>query len=139
MTQGTIDQAMRLAIQHHQAGRTAEAEKLYRQVLTEQPNHADALHLLGIITQQPDLIHRAVAINPTVADYHNNLATVLRDKGLRDESIAALREAVRLKADYTDAQYNLGVALGEKGSLDEAITAYRHVIRLNPNFAEAHN
>ena len=146
MTQVTIEQAMRLALQHHQAGRIAEAEKIYRQVLTQKPNHADALHLLGVIAHQTGdldtgikLIQQAITINPTIADYHNNFATVLRDKGLRNESITALREAVRLKPDYADAFYNLAVALREKGSLDEAIGSFRQSIRLKPDFVEAYN
>ena len=48
----TIPQALQLAVQHHQAGRLAEAELLYRQILAAQPNHADALHLLGVMAQQ---------------------------------------------------------------------------------------
>ena len=39
-------------LKHHQAGRLVEAEACYRRVLAAQPDHADALHLLGIIAQQ---------------------------------------------------------------------------------------
>ena len=41
----TIFQAMAIAVGHHQAGRLAAAEQLYRQVLAVNPHHADALHL----------------------------------------------------------------------------------------------
>ena len=44
------------------------------------PDHADALHLLGVLAFQTghigaaiDLIGRAIAINPAVAEYHSNL------------------------------------------------------------------
>jgi Flp pilus assembly protein TadD len=36
----------------HQVGRLAEAEKIYGQILKVQPNHADSLHLLGVIYSQ---------------------------------------------------------------------------------------
>ena len=34
---------------HHQAGRLAQAETFYRETLALQDDHADALHLLGVI------------------------------------------------------------------------------------------
>jgi len=71
MAQLTIQQAFDLALQHHQAGRLHEAEQLYRQVLAQQPNHAKALHLLGVLAGQVgrndvavDLIRRAIAFRP---------------------------------------------------------------------------
>jgi Flp pilus assembly protein TadD len=146
MSQGSIEQAMQLAIQNHQAGRLAEAEKIYRQVLTRQPGNPNALHLLGVIAAQLrqsdaaiDLIRRAITINPGAADYHNNLANALRDKGLLDEAAAAYRQAIRLKPNYVVAYNNLGNALCDLGQLDEGITVYHHALGLEPGHAGVHN
>ena len=75
MPEVTIQQTFEAAIGHHRAGRLAEAERLYRQILSQQPGHADALHLLGVIAQQVgqydvavELIGRAVAVQPTYAE-----------------------------------------------------------------------
>ena len=146
MTQLTIDQAMQLAVQNHQAGRLAEAEEIYRRVLTQRPNHPEALHLLGVIAHQSgrldagiELIQRAIAINPDGAQYYNNLGNVLRDKGLSSEAVAVYRNAVRLKPDYPEAHYNLGVALRDRGLTDEAIAAFRNALSFGPEMAEVHN
>src|SRR5258707_7995881 len=48
----TIDEAFASAVEHHQAGRLREAEALYRQVVANAPNHADASHLLGVVAYQ---------------------------------------------------------------------------------------
>ena len=40
------------AIAHHQAGRLAEAEALYRKVLATTPDHPSALHMLGVLAAQ---------------------------------------------------------------------------------------
>jgi tetratricopeptide (TPR) repeat protein len=133
-------------MRHHQAGRLREAEQLYRQILAQQPNHADALNLLGMLAGQtgrldaaPNLIRRAIAICSTNVSYYNNLGNALVDAGQLDEAIAVYRQAMVLSPQFASAHYNMGVALERKRQLDEAIAAYRQAIRLQPDFAEAHN
>ncbi len=47
-----IFDALRHATASHQAGRLDEAERLYREVLRADPDQADALQLLGVLTAQ---------------------------------------------------------------------------------------
>ncbi len=61
MSQLTLDNAMQVAMRHHQSGQLAQAEQIYRQVLSQNPNHAGALHLLGVVAAQTG--HRDVAEN----------------------------------------------------------------------------
>ena len=79
----TVDEAFNLAAQHHQAGQLTESETLCRQILAVQPDHANAMHLLGILAHQTErselaaeLIGGAVRIQP-VADFYLNLGLVL--------------------------------------------------------------
>ncbi|MBE0475148.1 tetratricopeptide repeat protein, partial [Rhodoferax sp.] len=44
--------ALQAAVQYHQNGQLAQAQALYRQILQANPNHPDALHLLGLIEHQ---------------------------------------------------------------------------------------
>ena len=48
----TPSDALTIAVQHHQAGRLGKAEQIYRQILAADPDHADALHLLGVVAQE---------------------------------------------------------------------------------------
>ena len=141
----TIPQALELALQRHQAGRLAEAEEIYRQILAAQPNQADALHLLGVIAQQVGrhevavkLICQSIALHPDNPAAHGNLGAAYRTMGRLDEAIAACRRALALKSDFPEAHNNLGIALREQGQLDEAITAYRSALQLKPDYPEAH-
>lgn len=145
MPQITIEQAFQLAAQHHQAGRLAEAETIYRQILQQAPNHANALHLLGVLASQTDrtamaieLISRAVDLAPDIAEYHCNLGEICRRAGQLDRAIAHGQAAIRLRPEFAVARCNLGVALKDNGRLDESIAAQRRAIELSPELALAY-
>ncbi len=141
-----MDDLFKGAVRLHQAGRLAQADAAYRQVLQQNPRHADALHMLGVLAAQAnrrdialDLIRQAIAIRPGFADAQNNLGNVLKELGRTDEAIAAYREAIRIKPNYSSAHSNLGNALRDKGLLEEAVAAYRQAIIHQPKNAEAYN
>jgi predicted O-linked N-acetylglucosamine transferase (SPINDLY family)/glycosyltransferase involved in cell wall biosynthesis len=146
MVQLTLQQAFDLAVQHHGAGRLTEAEQLYRQILTQQPDHPETLQLLGVIAHQVgrnddalELIHRAIALRPESADAHSNLGSVFKATGRLDEAIAAYRQAITLDPCVPAAHRNLGNSLCEKGRLDEGIAAFREALKLRPDYADVHN
>jgi Flp pilus assembly protein TadD len=140
----TLEQAMQLASQHHQARRLAEAEQIYRQILEQVPDHSDALRLLGAVVGQAgkvdaaiELLGKAIQLHPDDAQAHNNLGFYLKEKGRLEEAMAAFRRAIELKPEDFQAHYNLGNALKEMGRLDEAIAAYERAIQCDPDSAEA--
>jgi tetratricopeptide (TPR) repeat protein len=145
-TSSDVANWIQAAVQHHQAGRMHEAEEHYRHVLTLYPDHADALHLLGVIAHQTrqyqsavELINRAITVNANVAVYHSNLGNALEQLGCLNEAVACYREAIKLNPDFGFAHYNLGNVLRASGRLDEAIASFRSAIDLQPEFPEAHN
>jgi predicted O-linked N-acetylglucosamine transferase (SPINDLY family) len=139
MAQITIEQAMQVALAHHQANRLAEAEAIYREVLSQVPDHGGALHLLGVLAGQVgrpaaaiELIARAIAVNPVVPNYHSNLGEFHRRMGQVDQAIACFHHALALDPFHADAHGNLGLALHEKNRLDEAVAAYTRALALDP-------
>jgi predicted O-linked N-acetylglucosamine transferase (SPINDLY family) len=133
-------------VQHHRAGRLAEAEACYRRVLTAQPNNVDALSNLGVALKDQGRLDDAIAayrqaigIKPDYAEAHSNLGNALRDRGELEEAVTAYREAIRVKPDYAEAHSNLGNALTELGKLNEAASACRQAIGIEPNYAAAHS
>ncbi len=89
-----VNQAFDKALGLHKAGRPAEAEPLYRQILAVQPTHVDSLHLLGVAAyhvgrnvEALNLISKAIALNDRVADYHCNMGLVLSALGQRNEGV----------------------------------------------------
>ena len=139
-------ETFRRAIEHHRAGRLQQAEAEYRRVLAAVPEHADSLHLLGIIATQSgrsdaaiQLIGTAIRIQPFVPDYHNNLGLALSALDRLTEAEASYRDAIRLKPDFAEARNNLGNALKDLRRPDEAERYYRAALKLRPDYAAAHN
>jgi protein O-GlcNAc transferase len=145
MPQLTIQQAFELALRHHQADQLQQAEQIYRQILAQQPKHAEALHLLGVIAYQGgrydlavDLILQAIALNPAYPEAYSNLGVALKDQGQLDAALAAYRQAIALQPSYPEAHYNLGVVLRDMGQPDAAIAAFRQALVLQPNYSQAY-
>lgn len=146
MAQLTIQQAFERALRLHQSGQQPEAEQLYRQILVLQPDHAGALHYLGVLAHQQgrndvaiDLIRRAIALSPHLSEAHNNLGLALKEIGRVDDAVAAFRRALALRPNYPSAFCNLGIALQCQGQVSEAISAFGCAVALQPNYAEAYN
>ena len=142
----TISQALAIAVEHHQAGRLQAAERIYEQILQADPDQPDAIHLLGVMALQVgkhDLavqyLQRAIALNGSVAAFHNNLAEAYLALRRIPEAVGCYRRALELKPDYAEAHYNLGNTLKEQGQSDEAVACFRRALELNPDFAAAHN
>ena len=140
-----IQVTLQSAIARHQAGQFAEAETLYRQILSRAPRHPDALHFLGLLAHHRgqhdvavDLISQALREAPGHAPCHCNLGSALQALGRIDEAIASYRHALTLQRDFAEAHLNLGNALQVKGLPDEAIASYRRALRHRPQYAEAY-
>jgi predicted O-linked N-acetylglucosamine transferase (SPINDLY family) len=141
----SVDQAFALALQHHRAGRLAEAERGYREILQRQPEHADSLHLLGVIALQAGqlqialaLVQRAVALRPDAAVCRNNLGQVLQRLERDDEAARCYEAAIQLDPGYAEAHNNLGIVRARQDRLTDAEALYRKAIELDPEYAEPH-
>jgi 2-polyprenyl-3-methyl-5-hydroxy-6-metoxy-1,4-benzoquinol methylase/Tfp pilus assembly protein PilF len=115
---------------HHQSGRLHEAEIGYRDVLSRNPRHSDALSHLGMLAYQSghkdsgiDLLERAIASDKRNPSTYYNLANMVADAGRYEDAIKLNRKAIALKPDYVDAHCNLGALLSLCGQPDEALAA----------------
>lgn len=134
------------AIAHHRAGRLSQAEICYQKILTQDPTHADALHLLGVVSYQQarydralDCITRAIQRDATKPLYFYNQGLVHQKLNQLHEAERSYRQALSLKGDYVEALGNLGNVLREKGELDEACAAYEQVLTIKPDHPEGYN
>jgi tetratricopeptide (TPR) repeat protein len=141
-----MSHALTQAFALHQSGQLASAADLYRAVLTDDPNNADALHLLGVVHHQQgdhsratELIGRAVVVRPSIPGFHVNLAEAYRALGQLERAAGCCRTALRLWPDYPEAHGNLGLALLGLRRHQEAITHFHRALELRPDTAVVHS
>lgn len=110
MTTVTIDEALKIALEHHNAGRLGDAEAVYARILEAQPRNASALYLLGRL--------RAAQGQPEAA-------------------AALLAQAVDAKPDFVDALLSLSTVFKELGRASEALTACQRALLHDPKNLQA--
>jgi protein O-GlcNAc transferase len=143
-----VDTLFAEAMAAHRAGRLAEAQQLYADILAVQPAHFDARHLAGVAAMQQGDLVRAVAMigdaiaadpdNPTFADATNNLAVALKGQGRTAEAIAAYGRVIALRPTHVEALYNRGNLRRDMGLGKPALADYDAALAIQPDNAEAH-
>jgi len=133
------------AVALHQKGRLVEAATLYRQVLSKNPQQADALHLLGVVELQTnnaaaavELISRAIKLQPRNAAFHANLGFALEKLRRLDDAIASYDRALEIKPD-ADQFYRRGNILHQLKRFADSLDSYDRALSLKPNYVEALN
>ncbi|UBF23639.1 tetratricopeptide repeat protein [Kovacikia minuta CCNUW1] len=148
LTQFNIPEALTIATAHHQAGRLAQAEQIYRQVLQHNPQQVEALNLLGVIACQHgkleegiSLYRQALALQPAYTGARENLCLALwkQGKSLIEEATSAYSQIVTFEPNNIQAFNNLGLILQDQNKLDEAIAYYQQALATAPNHPDLLN
>ena len=141
-----LAETMQRGITLHQKGQLEEASHIYQQVISHNPQHFDALKMLGVLAYQRgenqlaiELISQSITINPNYADAHYNLGVALQERGELEQAIQSYRRALAINPDVVDPHINMGNVLKEQGKLEQAISCYQQAIQVNPNHADAYN
>jgi len=140
-----IEAFFRQGQQLHMAGRLAEAEQVYRQVIAAMPRHAEVLYALGALALQAGrpldaetLLSQAIGLKPA-ADFQLTRAHALLALKRPDDAAQAVRLVLRARPASAEAHQVLGHALSDGGQAEAAIDAYRTALRLKPGLPDIHN
>ncbi len=133
------DESLRVAEQLQSEGKLEQAEILLNQIIANNPSHADALHLLGIIAYQVgkiplaiQLIEQAIQSNAHVARFHSNLGEMHRLLKAIDSSIQCGQQAVILDPNLATAWSNLGISYYDAKQYEQAKTCHQRALAINP-------
>ena len=131
-------------LQLHRKGQLGRAELYYRKVLTTEPQHFDALHLLGVVEGQNgnfdaalELLQRAVALRPEHPAALNNFGNTLGSLKRHEEALAAFDRSLAQRPDDAKALRNRGTTLRALKRSSEALESFERALALQPGFADA--
>jgi protein O-GlcNAc transferase len=141
-----MDSQFQQAARLHQAGNIAEASRLYRQILTANPRHFQALCSLAFLhfqsggfAEAEHLFTQAIAIDP---DDPNALCVRgVAQLELRRplEALGSFDAALALQPDFVHALINRATAFLELGRTEDALRAFDEVLTRQPQLAQAWN
>lgn len=133
------------AMELHRSGNLGKAHDIYKELLVDQPNNSDALHLLGVIAYQTGnfqdavkLIDQAIEINPKVAKYYGNRGRVLQELNATKAAVFNYDKAISIKADYAEVFYNRGSALVQLNQFQAAVASFDKAIYFRFNLAQSY-
>jgi tetratricopeptide (TPR) repeat protein len=128
-----VSDALERAISLHSTNRLEEAKALYRDILEQHPDEANALNLLGVLTAQEghfddaiSLIQKALSISQHPM-FLNNLGTVFLSKKEYERAEELFLQSLAKDGDYIDPVINLGKLYHETGEYHRADSRYRSI------------
>jgi predicted O-linked N-acetylglucosamine transferase (SPINDLY family) len=135
---------MKIAISLFKNDQYDLAQKQCTHILSRNPNHPDALHLLGLIVAKTgridkaiQLIQKAIQIFDLYSVYHSNLAVFLAKIGDFEKSIAHYQKALKIKPDDPGVLNNMGMALFYQKKLEQSRACYIQALEIKPDYYEA--
>lgn len=134
------------AIEIHNKGDLAGAEKIYRHILEREPENDIALYRMGIIyLQRGDLqnavsvLEQAASINRLSSDVYNNLGTAYFYTGRYDDAEKTYLHSLSLNPKHAYTLGNLAALMQQKGDLQAAETYLQRALCFQRDYSKAHN
>ena len=137
---GSFDAALRLSA----GGQSTAAEAECRALLEQEPEHSDALHLLGMLLSGSGrleeglpLLARSLALRPLNPGFAINLAHALGLAGRLSEAVAVLEPIALAHPTFIPGRLKLGQLLRHEGRLQEARGHFEFVAEREPRNRDA--
>jgi len=141
----TINEVLSQAVQAHQSGDLEQAESFYRQVLQQDANHPDALHLLGVLMSQlqswqsaTQFFERAILAQPNEVLYYINYAEMFLNQNKLEEAAECFQKILTVQPDLFAVHNNLANLFVKLEQTDKAILHYQKALLIQPEFGKAH-
>jgi len=134
------DARLEVAKKQHREGQMEEAYAVYLDILAGAPEHAEALHMVGIVCLQKgelqkseQYIKKAIANDATKADFYSNLGNVLGAQNLTEEALNNFKKAIDINPQHISALNNAASASLSLNLSSEAKNFCQQILSFVPN------
>ena len=130
---------------HYRHGNAAAAQKLWEQILRQDPNRADVHHTMGLFAmgkgQYAQAIahyRKALALEPQTPGLHGGIARGLMGLGRHEEAIKELQQDIKLSPHPSFSYFLLGQEYLQVDEYEKARSSYEQAINLDPKLTNAY-
>jgi predicted O-linked N-acetylglucosamine transferase (SPINDLY family) len=134
-----IDPLYVLAVQQFDSGRLSEAERMFRDILARNPEHAGCHYRIGRIQQAAGKLDeakksygRAMQCNDKYPEGYFGLGSVLSELRQYDEALEAFGRSAALSPN-AEVHCQIGSIFFTQGKFDDAYKHFKTAIAYNPN------
>lgn len=132
------------ALEKHRQGDFPGAEAIYQQLLDDEPDNHELLHLFALLRQDQgqldeahDMLSKAIELKPEAATFHASLGSVLQARGDLDGARDSLTKALELNSNLVQAHLAIGYLHMVKGDLKESEQSFQTVLKMEPESVPA--
>jgi predicted TPR repeat methyltransferase len=141
----SINDVLRNAMLAHRAGRLAEAEAGYHEVLRRRPDEPRVLYFLGLLQFHRgdreggiERVLHSLRGDPGNARSWNDLGGMFVASGRTADAKQAYRRAAEVAPGSADGYYNLGICLRDENDFDGAVWSLREAIAREADYSRAY-
>ncbi|MFQ5701590.1 MAG: tetratricopeptide repeat protein, partial [Acidobacteriota bacterium] len=127
-------------------GRYAEAAKVFRMAIEQQPgflaariNLGRARMLMKDLDGALETLAGVLKVDGNRVEVHDLIGNIHMTRGEFDLAESSLRRALAIDPDDTDARNTLGLLYEKMSRDDDAIAQYRRLLAIDPDYAEGYN
>lgn len=146
MSKFFIKQAFAEAIDLQKNGKYKEAKELYSKILKNNPDDANAQHLISLIfmaegnfNDAKKYLELAIKSEPNQAVFLSNYGALLHSMGDNKSAIVAYEKAIHLDQKHFQSYYSLGIIYSDLKDYDRAVENYQRSLEIDNSSAPAHN
>ena len=134
------------ALEFHKNGDLEQAVRLYKKIISREPDHFDAWHHLGLayrslnkLSKARDCYQKALKLDDKFTPLYNSLSSLLIEQNFIDEAISFLNAALNIDPNNYNTIFLLAQAYTQLNKCSDAIQNYNKLLIIRPNAPEIYN